>query len=385
MLIAVNTRFLIKDKLEGIGWYTYEVFSRLTRSYPQHKFLFLFDREPDPTFIFNDNVIPVKVWPPARHPYLWQFWFDYSLPSVFKKYKPDLFISTDGFCSLKAHLPTLLVIHDLGFEHYPEHTPSLVNRYYRKYTPEYARHADRIITVSDFTRQDVIDRYGIDPDKVHRVYNGANQQYRKLGSSDQQQFREKYSGGSPFFIYVGSVHPRKNVSTLLKAFDLFRERHATGHKLVIAGRLAWKTDETRAVLENMKHREDVIITGHLLPDELQGLLGSAEALVYPSLFEGFGIPVVEARYAGIPVISSNRSCLPEVAGPNALMFDPESAEDICRAMEEYMERREHFRAAAASDQTVRSVFNWDKSAEETAEVIASMDKRFNSSSPRVIT
>ena len=336
MLIAVNTRFLIKDKLEGIGWFTYETMKRLTRNHPEHTFLFLFDRDWEPEFIFSDNIIPLKVWPPARHPYLWKYWFDYALPQIFKKYKPDVFISTDGFLSLKTHVPTLLVIHDLGFEHYPDHTPGIVSKYYRKFTPLYAKKATRIITVSQFSKDDIVKHYHTDPKKIDVAH---------------------------YFVYVGSVHPRKNVKNLLLAFDLLKKENATDQKLIIVGRLAWKTDETQAVFDNMQFKEDVIFTGHLQLNDLTRIVASADAFVFPSLFEGFGIPVLESRACGVPIITSNRSSLPEVAGKNALYFDPDNIDDIKNAMEEFLFNRKKYIPSPSDVQNVKQEFNWDKSSE----------------------
>jgi len=372
MLIAVNTRFLIKDKLEGIGWFTYETMKRLTREHPEHRFLFLFDREPDPEFLFSDNITPVRVWPPARHPYLWKYWFDQALPRVFRKYKPDLFISTDGFLSLNTHIPTLLVIHDLGFEHYPEHTPGIVSKYYRKFTPIYARKATRIVTVSEFSKRDIIQQYHIDPDKIDVAYNGAHEQYVPLPETEKKRVLQQYTNGKPYFLYVGSVHPRKNVQNLLLAYDALRRENTCDHKLLIVGRMAWKTEETRQVYENMQFKQDVVFAGHLQLEELTRVMASADAFVYPSLFEGFGIPVVEARYCGVPVITSNQSSLPEVGGPNAIYFDPQQPEAITAAMQQFLAERTVRIERAQADVQVRSLFNWDASAENIYRAMMSM-------------
>lgn len=376
MLIAVNTRFLIKDKLEGIGWFTYETMKRLTHNHPEHTFLFLFDREPDPEFVFGKNVKPIRVWPPARHPYLWKYWFDYALPGLFKRYKPDLFISTDGFLSLKSDIPTLLVVHDLGFEHYPEHVTGIASNFYRKYMPLYAKKATRIITVSEFSKKDIVKLYHVAPDKIDVAYNGANDKYIPISQNEQQAVRNRYTGGKPYFLYVGSVHPRKNVKNLLLAYDALRKEHLTEHQLVIAGRMAWKTDETKQVFEQMQFKNDVVFTNHLLLSELTKVMASADAFVYPSLFEGFGIPIVEARYCGVPIITSDRSSLTEVGGPNALYFDPDRVDLIKDAMKLFLLDRENYHAKAKKDVSVREVFNWDKTVSSIESAIASMDSNF---------
>ena len=150
MKIAVNTRLLLKNKLEGIGWFTYESLKRIVLSHPEHDFYFIFDRKYDDEFVFAKNVTPIVVGPPARHPLLHFIWYEISIPRVLKRINPDVFISPDAFLSLSSKYPDLIVIHDLNFEHFPEYMPWLWRSYYRYFTPRYAKKAKRIATVSEF-------------------------------------------------------------------------------------------------------------------------------------------------------------------------------------------------------------------------------------------
>ena len=118
LTIAVNTRFLLDQRLEGIGWFTYETLRRLVQWYPAYQFIFFFDRPYHPRFVFGDNVTPVVLFPPARHPFLFYAWFEWSVARALNKYQADLFISTDGFLSLSTKVPTLLVIHDIAHVHF---------------------------------------------------------------------------------------------------------------------------------------------------------------------------------------------------------------------------------------------------------------------------
>jgi glycosyltransferase involved in cell wall biosynthesis len=367
MRIAVNTRFLIKNKLEGIGWFTYETMKRITQNHPEHEFIFLFDRDWDEEFIFSKNITPVKVWPPARHPYLWKYWFDYALPPVLKKLKPDVFISTDGFLSLRTNIPTILVIHDLGFEVFPEHTPGIVSKYYRRFTPQYAHKAKKIITVSEFSKKDISKRYRIEASKIEVAYNGANELFVPLDEKEKNTSRKKYANDKHYFLYVGAIHPRKNINKLLLAFDAFKNETNSDMQLVIAGRMAWKTEETQAIYEAMQFKDAVWLMGHLQLHELTKVMGAADALVFPSLFEGFGIPVVEARYCNVPVLCSDTSSLPEVAGEHAMYFDPKYEEDIKLAMMRFLEKRNWYKNM--NDAVIaRQLFNWDSTAEKILNV-----------------
>lgn len=363
MRIAVNSRFLLKGKLEGIGWFTHEIIRRVVLNHPEHQFVFFFDRKPDPQFIYASNVEAVVIQPPARHPLLWMIWFEISVRFALKKYKADCFISTDGFLSLGTRIPTLLVIHDLAFEHYPEHLPLKFRWYLKYFGRKFARRANRIVAVSDFTRRDIQSTYGISPDRIDVVYNGANPLYKPLPFEQKQSIRQKYADGCEYFVFAGALHPRKNILNLLKAFALFKKRQRSQMKLLIIGRFAWESDAIREALAQHPFKDDVIRYEYMQVEELCQVIGSAYGLAFVSLFEGFGIPVLEALQCGVPGIVSQTSSLPEVAGNTALYVNPESPEDIAEKMCNFY-KDEHLRqqlAASCANQAGR--FSWDQSAQ----------------------
>ena len=332
MRIAVNTRLLLKGKLEGIGWFTYQTLENIVRKHPEHEFFFFFDRPYDPQFIFAPNVTPVVVHPQARHPILFYIWFEWSIPYMLRKYKIDLFLSPDSYMSIRTNVPTCLVIHDLAFEHYPEHFVLAHRIYWRHFSPLFAKKATRIATVSTFSKNDISARYGIDPSKIDIVYNGAHDEYKPLDLATREEVKKQYAQGCEYFVFAGALHPRKNIVNLLKAFVLFKKRQHTNMKLVIAGRLAWKYEEVEQMKAEMEFKDDVMWVGYMNVDELSKVIGGAYALVYASLFEGFGIPILEALQCGVPAIVSNTSSMPEVAGDAALLVDPTDPNDIADKM-----------------------------------------------------
>ena len=176
--IAVNTRLLLKDRLEGIGWFTKESLERICKAHPEHEFLFIFDRSYDESFIFAPNVSGHVLAPQARHPLLFKLYFNWSIPYFLKKHDVDLFVSPDGFLSLRTDLPQIAVIHDINFEHFPKALPPHITRYYKSYFPRFAKKADRIVTVSEYSKKDISQCYGIDEGKIDVVYNGASDLYR---------------------------------------------------------------------------------------------------------------------------------------------------------------------------------------------------------------
>jgi glycosyltransferase involved in cell wall biosynthesis len=362
MRIAVNTRLLLKGKLEGIGWFTYQTLERMVKNHPEHEFIFFFDRPYDPSFVFAKNVTPVVVPPPARHPVLFYLWFDWSIPFMLRKYKADLFLSTDGQMSLYTKVPSCLVIHDLAFEHYPKHLVPSQRFYWRHFSPKFARKAKRIVTVSEFSRQDIAKRYHIPESKIDVVYNGAHDAYRPLSWEEREKVKEQYAEGCEYFVFAGALHPRKNVVNLLKAFVAFKKHHRTNMKLVIVGRMAWKFEELAEMREEMRFKEDVKWVGYMNVEELSKVIGGAYALVYASLFEGFGIPILEALQCNVPAIVSNTSSMPEVAGDAALLVDPQDVEDIAAKMGQiYKDEMLRARLIAAAPAQVAK-FNWDISA-----------------------
>lgn len=323
---------LLKKKLDGIGWFTYETLKRITNRHKEHHFFFLFDRPYDPSFVFSDNITPLIIGPQARHPFLYYWWFEYSIPGVLKKINADLFLSTDGYLSLKTQVPSLSVIHDLNFEHFPENLPVLTRRYYQYYFPKFAKKACRIATVSEYSKNDISKTYGIPSNKIDVVYNGANEIYHPISEEEKTKCRKKYSGNDPFFIFVGTLHPRKNVANLFRAFNQFKSQYPGREKLLIIGSKKWWTREMRRAYEKMAFQNDVLFKSHCSPEELKVLIPSAIAMTYVSLFEGFGIPIIESMQCGTPVITSNVTSMPEIANGAAIITDPHSISSICDAM-----------------------------------------------------
>lgn len=363
MRVAVNTRILLRDRLEGVGWFTYEVCRRLVARHPGWEFLFLFDRPFDPGFVFGSNVRGIVVPPPARHPLLWYLWFNVSLPVVFARERPDVFFSPDGHCSLRSRVPTAMVLHDIAHVHFPEQVPGAVRWFYDRYIPRYLERAEGVITVSEASRRDIHRYYGLPEGRIAVCGNGARPQFLPLADQEKEVVKKEYAGGQPYFFYLGSIHPRKNIFRLIKAFDRFKAATGAPVKLLIGGRFGWLTGETKAAYEEVSHREDIVFLGYVPEAELPRLLGGALALTYVSLFEGFGLPVLEAMQAEVPVITADTSSLPEVAGEAALLVDPESQEAIAKAMERIYTDSILRKKLIELGKVQRRKYSWEKTTE----------------------
>lgn len=362
-IIAVNTRLLLPGKLDGIGWFTYHSLKRITAQNPGDQFLFLFDRPWSDEFIFDKNVKPVALFPQARHPFLYYWWFEYSVTAALSKYKADLFLSPDGYLSLRTDVKQVAVMHDLNFEHHPEDLPFLTSRYYRHFFPRFAQKADRIATVSECSKKDIVASYRIDPGKIDVVYNGVNENYKPLESAEINAVRVRFSHGCPYFLFVGMLHQRKNIANLLKSFDLFKSQTPSNVKLLIVGHRKWWTREMEEAFQDMKHQEDVIFTGRLDISDLVQVTAAALAMTYVSYFEGFGVPIIEAMRSGVPVITSNISSMPEVSGNAAVLCDPFSTTSIAAAMKSiWLDEKVRSKCIAAGLQRAAE-FSWDRTAD----------------------
>lgn len=364
MRIAVNTRLLLPGRLDGIGWFTYETLRRIVLAHPEHSFYFLFDRKPDPRFIFAPNVQPVILHPQARHPILWQIYFQWSVPKALRKIKAEIFVSTDGWMPLNSTIPTLDVIHDLNFEHSNDFLRPSHQRYMKHFFPRFANKATRIATVSEYSKKDIIETYHIDSMKIDVVFNGSHDYFQPSSEDEKQAIRKEYSDGKPYFIYIGTISKRKNLAKILLAYDLYRHRH-TGDKtqmIVVGGRYG-NYPELDNALNSSIYRDDIHFVGHVESKVLSQLLAGAEALVYASVFEGFGIPIVESFYAETPVITSNVTSMPEVAGDAALLVDPTSVEDIYHAMSNLVYEPGLRDELIALGRKRRELFSWQLTAE----------------------
>ncbi|MCX7985424.1 MAG: glycosyltransferase family 4 protein, partial [Bacteroidales bacterium] len=328
-------RLLLWNKMSGIGWYTYHTLKHLTHMHPEHKFVFLFDRSFDDQFIFGSNVKPVVAYPPARHPFLYYIWFNFSIVPYIKYNKADVFLSPDGFLSLNLkEIPSIPVIHDINFEHFPKDFPFWSRHYYCHYFRKYAHLASRIITVSEFSRQDIAATYKVSPDKIDVVYNGASDEFKPLSEEIKAEVRKYYTQGKEYFVYVGDLLPRKNITRMIMAYEAFRKSCDTDIKLLIVGKNMLFSTDIMEAYSRSEFRDDIFFAGRLPQHELVKVMGSAKALLYVSLFEGFGLPIVEAMKAHVPVITSNVSSMPEIASDAALLVDPFSVDSIKNAMEQ---------------------------------------------------
>lgn len=367
--IAVNTRLLLKGRLEGLGTFKHEVLKRMIKDHPEVEFHFIFDRPFDQDFIYGDNVVPHVLGPPARHPFLFITWFDRRIPALLKKIKPDLFFSPDGYLSTRTNVPQIPVIHDINFFHYPEYFPFWVRWHFNTYFPQFAKKAEKIITISEFSKNDIVKNYRISPEKIEVVFNGVEQDSFSFSAEDIRMVSERYTK-SPYFVFIGALYPRKNLIHQMKAFDEFKIATGSNIKLIIVGKSYPESESIFEAHRSLKFKNDIIFTGRIEPREkVDQLLSGALACTYVSTFEGFGLPVLEAMRAGVPVITSNTSALPEVAGDAALLCDPSSVAQIKEAYTRIASDVDLRNELIKKGKIQMKKFTWDDTAHQVWKVL----------------
>jgi glycosyltransferase involved in cell wall biosynthesis len=332
MKVAVNCWILRNKKIDGIGNFTIETLKILIADHPEIEFQILCDKNFTEDYFDFPNAKKYHIFPPYRHPLLYLFYMEIVVGFFLKKHLPDLFLSMEGFLCLNTKCKQLPIIYDLNFEHQPQDLPFRNRIYFRKFYPKFSRKAHRIATISEYSKNDISETYKIPLNKIDNVSCGVKENFYPLNDELKQATRIKYSEGKEYFFFIGSMHPRKNIVRLLQAFEGFKKTTIAPLKLVLAGNIFWGDETVQAVVSSMTAKDDIVFTGRVSDDELVYLLGSAFALTFVPTFEGFGLPIVEAFQSEVPVICSNTTSMPEVAGNAALQVDPLNVEDIVEKM-----------------------------------------------------
>jgi len=285
----------------------------------------------------------------------------------------DLYFNTHFFTApLSVGFRKVITFHDLSFERYP-YFFSRRKRLWQRFlmaAQQEAKKADKIIAVSQSTKDDLINLYGLEPGKIKVIYSGVGKQFRPLKQGSEASIRilaSKYNLPDKFVLYFGTIEPRKNLIGLIKAFELLRAK--LDLKLVIAGAKGWLEQDVFRVARESKYRSDIFFTGFVEEIDKPALYNSAELFVYPSFFEGFGFPPLEAMACGLPTIVSHTSSLPEVVGQGALMIDPYNIDELAWAMEMALtdnDLREHL-IKKGIEQAKK--FSWPRCARETLKVL----------------
>jgi glycosyltransferase involved in cell wall biosynthesis len=264
-------------------------------------------------------------------------------------------------------IPCVVLVFDLTPVLFRD-THSVQSNFVHKYIlPRTLRNADKIIAISQNTKNDLIKHFNIPEDKIRVVYLAVNNNYKPVSNEEVKRVKDKYNPNSPFILYVGTLEPRKNIVRLIDAFHRLKQKEIP-HKLVIAGKKGWKYENIFGEIEKLKLKDDVIFTGYVSDEDLPALYNAADLFVYPSIYEGFGLPPLEAMACGTPVITSNTSSLPEVVGGAGIMVDPYNIDELSNKMQEVLTSKNLRKELSEKGLKRAKMFSWEKCAKETLEV-----------------
>ncbi len=333
--IGIDARLFGTAQAAGIGTYTEELIGNLIKIDPEEDYTAFVTPETAAVFPFySPNLTKVAV--PYRH---YTYGEQLFYPRVLGRANLDLihytnFNSPAWFRRVKS----VVTIHDLTLWFYPgrKNKSPFVKWIYRYVISRSCRNASRIIAVSEGTKQDIVKYLGVDPERIDVIYEGvAPRIHYQADPARIEMIKSKYNITAPFFLYVGQWRAHKNLVRLIRAFAILRRRYNLDHQLVIVGQRDPLSPEIPATIKQLGLQDAVITTGYVSDSSLPDFYSAAEAFVFPSLYEGFGLPPLEAMIQGTPVISSNVSVMPEILGDAALYFDPLNVEDIAAKLYQF--------------------------------------------------
>ncbi len=298
---------------------------------------------------------------------------------LFNQPKIDVLFSPSHYTPLLSSVPAVIYLMDLSYERFgTEYFTSYDINQLKRWTPLSIRKAKHILTISEFTKSEIVSLYKTKPEKITVIYPGFDREsfHAKIPLTKQQQVRKKYGISGKYLLYVGTLQPRKNLSHLIEAFALLENQSV---KLVIGGKKGWLFDQIFAQAEKLNLTNRIIFTGFVGAEDLPGLIKGSVAYVLPSLYEGFGMPPVEAQAVGVPVVVSRVSSLPEVVGDSGIYIDdPHSVESIKVALQRAisLKKAERIQIIEAGKENSKR-FDWTVSAAKLLEILKSYGRHPN--------
>jgi glycosyltransferase involved in cell wall biosynthesis len=366
MRIGIDGRLLYYRRA-GIGQYTMRLVEALVQAARGETLLLFHDRRQQAPLGDTPGLRHVPLFTPSHHR-----WESAILPLELSIRRLDLLHSPDFILPLRRNYAGVVTVHDLAFLRFPQWVTPEAARYYGQ-VRQAMNSAERVIAVSECTKEDLLELLDVPEEKVRVIYEAAGRPFRPLNltPSERRVFKGRHLGPGQFAFFISTIEPRKNLPTLLQAFRKMLDRYADLEphpRLIIAGAQGWLHEEVFGLMRKLDLGQQVSFIGPVSQQDLVWLYNAARFLVFPSFYEGFGLPPLEAMACGTPVIASNAGSLPEVVGDAGILIDPRDVGGWAEAMAHLWsdgEEREHLRTQGLQ-QAAR--FSWERAAQETLEV-----------------
>lgn len=366
MRIGIDVSFVTRDRV-GVDQYLYNLLKSLAKTDTVNSY-FLYSNKDIPeeftdigrnfkTVIFKNRILPRILW------------VQFILPGLLKRDGIDLLHAPCYVAPAGAPCPMVITFHDMASWLFPQKFRIKHRIVYSLFVPSFAKKADGIIAVSECTKHDLVRLFRMPEEKITVVYEGASELFKPVDDTALlENIRKKYSLPGKYILYVGMLEPRKNVPVLVRAFKQLKDSTGVEHKLVIVGKKGWMYDEIFKTVRSLKLEDEVIFTGYITDKELPLIYSASELFVYPSAYEGFGLPLLEAMACGVPVIASNVSSIPEITGDAVVLVNPDNAGELSKAMNKIISDKSLQESIRKKGLERAGMFSWEKAAGQTLEV-----------------
>lgn len=374
MLIGIAASAAFKKNRTGVEEYAYQFIKHLAmlpESREHQFFLYVAPNQRIRQSIANLRMLSNFKIKELSAPFFWTQG-RLSLEMLFDKL--DVLFAPGHVLPIFHPKNSVVTIHGLEFEYFPEFYPILHLKYLKWATKYAANHAKKIIAVSQNTKDDLIMFYGVNPKKITVIHHGISMS----PITYENQRKHQWDYALPYILFLGTKEKKKNISGLIKAFNFLKEKYNIPHKLILAGgrpnKKFYKGENIKKDIGDLKCQEDIINLDFVSEEEKWNLLKNAQVFIYPSFYEGFGMPILEAQSVGVPVITSDVSALPEVAGNGALSVDPKSIEEMAQAIYKVIKNKDLRNEFIKMGYENIKRFSWEKCARETLNVITNQSQ-----------
>ena len=369
MKIAINTLSLNRTKA-GMGNYIKNLVDGLSKIDKDNEYFVIVSENNKDFFRINKkNFKIINLGKKVTMDLPRLFWEQISLPRFLKKNKIDVLHSPSFVMPIISKAKNVLTVADMTFITHPQVHTLIKRVYFSLFMPYSIKKADRVISISESTKKDILHYVKVDEKKIKTIYLAADSSFIVQNKEKcRKKIKENYDVSSPFILFIGMIEPRKNLERLIIAFSELRKKGNIPYRLVIVGRKGWKVRGMLSMIKSLEIEKEIIFTGYVPDEDLARFYNAAEFFVYPSLYEGFGIPIIEAMACGCPVITSNISSMPEVAGDAALLVDPGDVSQISSAMRRLIKDKKLREDMIKRGIKRSSEFSWKKCAKETLKI-----------------
>lgn len=375
MKIGVDIRTL-SFRRGGISQYTYNLIKNIVEIDSKNSyFLFNFNRSPYEWDNLRHNVEEIVLRLPQRFR-MKAAWENILLPAAVKIMKIDVWFGPDFTIPKLLNLPSLITVHDLIFMKFHNLQKNKLSQEISEKVKYSINKSKKIIVPSIFTREQVQEKYKVEDSKIHVITEAADEHFRRI--DDQailSRVLKRYKIHFPYILFVGETSKRKNLVRLLKAYHLLKNENKIGkRKLLIVGKRTIDTDQIIEQTKKLELTQDVNFTGYIPDEDLPSIYNCSDLFVFPSLYEGFGIPPLEAMQCETPVVASRITSIPEVVGQGALLFDPYDVDDIAKKIDLIINKKIDLENLKKKAKRQAESFSWERSARETLTVFESLNR-----------